>query len=70
VKGKIALTNWWKEAFEQLPSLNYKVSSLTADTNRVFMEYTRSVEGETDLLVAEVLEIKEEKIIFSRVYHG
>ena len=27
-------------------------------------------ENEEDLLVAEVLEIKEGKIIFSRVYHG
>jgi hypothetical protein len=34
------------------------------------MEYMRQVEGEADLLVAEVLEIKDGKIVFSRVYHG
>jgi hypothetical protein len=34
------------------------------------MEYIRKVEGEEDILVAEVLEIKGEKIVFSRVYHG
>jgi len=34
------------------------------------MEYIRSVSGENDMLVAEVLEIKNDKIIFSRVYHG
>jgi hypothetical protein len=34
------------------------------------MEYTRTVNGESDLLVAEVLDIKEDKIIASRVYHG
>jgi uncharacterized protein (UPF0218 family) len=34
------------------------------------MEYMRQVEGEEDLLVAEVLEIKDGKIVFSRVYHG
>ena len=34
------------------------------------MEYVRSVNGESDMLVAEVLEIKEGKIMFSRVYHG
>jgi hypothetical protein len=34
------------------------------------MEYTRQVEGEEDMLVAEVLEIKDGKIVFSRVYHG
>jgi limonene-1,2-epoxide hydrolase len=46
------------------------VTSLTADANRVFMEYVRSVENEPDMLVAEVLEIKDGKIVFSRVYHG
>jgi hypothetical protein len=45
-------------------------TSFTANENRVFMEYTRQVAGENDLLVAEVLEIKEGKIVFSRVYHG
>jgi hypothetical protein len=34
------------------------------------MEYTRTVTGEVDLQVAEVLDIKENKIIASRVYHG
>jgi predicted SnoaL-like aldol condensation-catalyzing enzyme len=70
VKGKKALHDWWEEAFEQLPTLNYKVTSLTANENRVFMEYVRTVEGQDNMLVAEVLEIKEEKIVFSRVYHG
>lgn len=70
VSGKEALRSWWKDAFERLPSLNYKVKSLTANGDRVFMEYTRTVTGEVDLLVAEVLDIKENKIIASRVYHG
>jgi hypothetical protein len=34
------------------------------------MEYIRTVENEADMLVAEVLEIKENRIIASRVYHG
>lgn len=70
IKGKEAMQNWWQEAFDKLPTLQYKVTSLTANTDRVFMEYVRQVENEPDLLVAEVLEIKEEKIIYSRVYHG
>jgi ketosteroid isomerase-like protein len=70
VKGKQSLRDWWQEAFEQLPTLYYKVTSLTANENRVFMEYVRTVQGESDMLVAEVLEIKEDKIVFSRVYHG
>lgn len=70
ISGKEALRSWWQEAFERLPSLHYKVTSLTANGDRVFMEYIRKVENETDLLVAEVLEVKNEKIIASRVYHG
>lgn len=70
VKGKEALRAWWQDAFERLPSLHYKVKSLTANGDRVFMEYIRTVEGEDDLQVAEVLEIKDNKIIASRVYHG
>ena len=61
---------WWQDAFDRLPTLHYKVTSLTANTDRVFMEYIRQVEGEADMLVAEVLEIKEGKIVFSRVFHG
>ena len=70
IKGKNALRDWWQDAFDRLPTLNYKVTSLTANENRVFMEYIRKVDGENDMLIAEVLEIKEGKIQFSRVYHG
>lgn len=70
ITGKQALREWWQDAFNRLPSLNYKVKSLTANGDRVFMEYIRTVDGEDDMLIAEVLEIKEEKIIASRVYHG
>ena len=70
VKGKEALREWWQDAFERLPSLNYKVTSLTANGDRVFMEYLRTVDGEDEMLVAEVLDIREDKIVASRVYHG
>ncbi|MCF8321279.1 MAG: nuclear transport factor 2 family protein [Flavobacterium sp.] len=68
--GKQALCEWWQDAFDRLPSLNYKVTSLTANGDRVFMEYVRSVDGEENMLVAEVLIVREGKIIASRVYHG
>ncbi len=70
VKGTQALHEWWESSFESLPTLQYRVTSLTANADRVFMEYVRNVAGEQDMLVAEVLEIKDGKIVFSRVYHG
>lgn len=70
VTGKNALRAWWQDAFDRLPTLNYKVTSLTANDDRVFMEYIRTVTNEEDMLVAEVLEIKEQVIVASRVYHG
>ena len=70
VTGKAALRDWWQDAFNRLPTLHYAVKSLTANDTRVFMEYTRTVEGEEDMTVAEVLDIKDGRIIASRVYHG
>lgn len=70
VTGKEALRAWWLDAFDRLPTLHYKVTSLTANVDRVFMEYVRTVENEEDMLVAEVLVVKENKIVASRVYHG
>lgn len=70
IRGKDALNDWWADAFQRLPSLHYHISSLTANSERIFMEYLRQVEGEEELRVAEVLEIKDGLITASRVYHG
>jgi len=70
VIGKQALREWWQDAFDRLPSLNYKVTSLTANGDRVFMEYIRTADNEEEMLIAEVLDIREDKIVASRVYHG
>ena len=70
VTGKDSLRSWWKDAFDRLPTLYYKVTSLTSNSDRVFMEYIRTVQDENEMLVAEVLEIKDNKIIASRVYHS
>jgi len=71
VQGKNQLRAWWDDAFKRLPTLHYEVKTLTADTNKVFMEYVRKVAGEEDMLVAEVLEVNEAGLIAaSRVYHG
>ncbi len=70
VRGKDALRDWWRDAFDRLPTLHYEVVKLTADDEQVFMEYIRHVAGEADLRVGEVLEVKAGAIIASRVYHG
>lgn len=70
IKGKAALREWWQDAFDRLPSLQYEVIKLTADEEQVFMEYIRHVEGEENLSVGEVLQIENGLIVFSRVYHG
>lgn len=70
VTGKEALRTWWQDTFDRLPTLHYKVTSITSNSDRVFVEYSRTVANEDEMLIAEVLEIKEGKIIASRVYHG
>jgi hypothetical protein len=70
ITGKDAMRTWWRDALDRLPSLRYVKQSLTGNNNRVFMEYIRQVDGEEDMAVAEVLEIENNKIVYSRVYHG
>ena len=70
IQGKSAMRTWWQDNFNMQPELQYILKSLTANGDRVFMEYTRQNDSEEDLLVAEVLEVRDNKIIFSRVYHG
>lgn len=70
IKGKEAMREWWRDAFKRLPQLTYHEQTITANNERVFMEYTRIVPGEDDMNVAEVLEIRNGLIVESRVYHG
>lgn len=70
VQGKDALREWWQDAFNRLPTLHYGYTTLTANSDMVFMEYIRKVANEEDMLVAEVLEVKNGLIVASRVYHG
>lgn len=70
IKGKAALRLWWQDSFHRLPTLNYEVVNLIADDEQVFMEYIRHVDGEADLKVGEVLEVKNNFIVASRVYHA
>jgi ketosteroid isomerase-like protein len=70
IHGRAALRAWWADAFQRLPQLRYLEQTLTADSTRVWMEYLRKVPGEPDMLVAEVLEVRDGLIQESRVFHG
>jgi hypothetical protein len=69
IKGKNALREWWRDAFQRLPTLNYELIRLTPFQDRVFMEYVRHVAGEADLYVGEMLEVKNGRIVASAVFH-
>jgi limonene-1,2-epoxide hydrolase len=68
--GKAALTAWWKDANARLPGLRYEATALTANGERVFLEYLRHAPGQEVMPVAEVFEVRDGKIVASRVYHG
>jgi len=70
IAGKEELALWWEEAFTKLPDLFYELKKLIVDENSVFIEYIRKTEGQADLKVGKVLEIENDLIVFSSVYHG
>lgn len=70
IAGKDALRRWWADAMTRLPDLRYQELHLTAMGDRVFMEYLRTVPGEPDLIVAEVLVARDRRIHRSHVFHG
>jgi len=70
VTDKAALSAWWADAFERLPTLQYELKNLVVGEQQVVLEYLRIVEKELEMMVAEFLEIENGLIIKSRVYHG
>lgn len=68
--GKPALAKWWKDAIARLPGLRYEETALTANDERVFLEYIRHAPNEPTMPVAEVFDIRGGRISASRVYHG
>lgn len=70
IKGKSELRKWWKESFDNLPTLLYYPEMIIAEGENVFMKYKRTVEGQNDLIVGETLRITEGLIVESRVYHS
>jgi limonene-1,2-epoxide hydrolase len=68
--GRAALSAWWREANARLPGLHYVCGAMTANEERVFIEYTRQAPNEPPMPVAEVFDVADGRIVASRVYHG
>lgn len=68
--GKAALSAWWKDSNARLPNLRYELIALTANEERVFIEYMRHAPDQAPMPVAEVFDIRNGLIVASRVYHG
>jgi limonene-1,2-epoxide hydrolase len=68
--GSAALAEWWRGAIARTPGLRYEATTVTADGERVFLEYVRHADGAEPMLVAEVFDVRDGRIVASRVYHG
>lgn len=70
--GHAQLTAWWEDANRRLPGLRYEETAITANDDRVFIEYLRHAPNEAPMPVAEVFDVRgrDGKIVASRVYHG
>jgi predicted SnoaL-like aldol condensation-catalyzing enzyme len=67
IKGKSAMHDWWQGSFDRLPTLKYTIVELHEESDLVYMTYIRSVLGEADTTINEMLQIKNGKIVFSKV---
>ncbi len=68
--GKAALAAWWNAANARLPGLRYEPTAIVADGARAIIEYVRHASGEPPMPVAEAFDVRDGRIIASRVYHG
>lgn len=68
--GKAALRAWWADAMRRLPGLRYEGTAITAQADRVVLEYLRHAPGEAPMPVAEAFDVKDGQIAASRVFHG
>jgi len=68
--GKTAMRAWWQDAFDRLPSLCYVMTQITAGLDSVVLEYIRRLDGAPDLPISESFDVRDGRIIRSRVFHG
>ncbi len=67
IKGKSAMRDWWQGAFDKMPTLRYHPIEIREEKDIVFLEYKRKVDGEAEQIVKEYLQVKDGRIVFSKV---
>jgi ketosteroid isomerase-like protein len=70
LRGKAELRQWWGDAMKRLPGIRYELTALTAQEDRVVLEYLRHAPNEPPMYVSESFDISAGRIVASRVYHG
>ena len=70
LRGRDAMARWWRDSNARLPGLRYELTAITANADRVFVEYLRHAPNEVPMPVAEVFDVVDGRIVASRVYHG
>ena len=68
--GRAQLAEWWRDSNRRIPGLRYQTVHIIADDERVIIEYLRHAPNEAPMPVAEAFDIRDGKIVASRVYHG
>ncbi len=65
--GKKAMRDWWQDAFDRLPDLQYIINHIVAEENIIYIEYIRKATGEEDSVINERFIVKNKLIINSKV---
>jgi ketosteroid isomerase-like protein len=68
--GRAAIEAWWRGAIARTPGLRYEETAITANEQRVVLEYLRFADGEPPMPVAEAFDVRGGRIVASRVFHG
>ncbi len=70
VVGREAIRAWWAGAVARLPGLRYEAATITAQPDRVVIEYVRHAPDGPAMPIAEAFDIEDGRVVASRVYHG
>ncbi len=66
--GREALAEWWETSLRQTPGLHYETLAIVGDDSRAFVEYIRRAPGEPDTVVVERFDVRNGRIVSSRVF--